>query len=109
MTTSWTYTPSSDTPPILVTPTHKPISTDITTSIPTSQSDPTLTPNSDPSPQSTTPHPSTIPCHTQRQSTRHKHPPLHLKDYICSSITDHPHQQSSGSLYPFSNYISFSK
>ncbi|KAK2459095.1 putative mitochondrial protein [Trifolium repens] len=122
MTSSWTYT----TPP--TNSTLNPATPNATTLIPTSQPNPTIipnsdslsqitetepdliiTPNHDPLTQSVTSQPPNIPCHVQRQSTRSKQPPSHLKDYICSSITDHPRQQSSGSLYPLSKYISYSK
>jgi hypothetical protein len=41
-----------------------------------------------------------------RTSTRHKHSPPYLKDYVCNAI-DHSTNQSSGTLYPMSSFLSY--
>jgi hypothetical protein len=64
-------------------------------------SDPTPTTSVSPSlPISTSSPPST------RTSTRHKHSPPYLKDYVCNAI-DHSTNQSSGTLYPMSSFLSY--
>jgi hypothetical protein len=42
-----------------------------------------------------------------KKSTRTKQAPSHLQDYICNAFHDSPNQ-SSGTSYPISNYISYS-
>lgn len=43
-----------------------------------------------------------------RLSSRVKHQPSHLKDYVCASFNDSPNQSSSGTIYPISNFLSYS-
>lgn len=42
-----------------------------------------------------------------RTSSRARHPPSHLQDYVCATFHDNPNQ-SSGTPYPLSNFLSYS-
>lgn len=41
-------------------------------------------------------------------SSRVRHQPMHLKDYVCASFNDIPNQFSSGTSYPISNFLTYS-
>jgi hypothetical protein len=75
---------------------------------PTSFDDiPPITPDSTPTTSVSTPLPiSTSSPPSIHTSTRHKHSPPYLKDYVCNAI-DHSTNQSSGTLYYMSSFLSY--
>ena len=63
---------------------------------------------SSPSPNSISPPDTITNPNSLRSSSRTRQPPSRLQDYVCASFHDDPHQSSTGTPYPLSNFLSYS-